>query len=63
MNKRVVLKKSWKNKFEKVYPVGTILQVDKELFTELIDEGYGDDYKGEYPPKKKLKIKMSNLNN
>ena len=56
---RVELKKSWSNWFRK-YPVGTILQVDRKLFNELINSGHVE-YKGDYPPKEKKKIELFNL--
>jgi len=58
---RVELKKSWTNTFGKKYPVGTILQVGKELRKELKERGFADDYSGKYPPEGKKKIELANL--
>lgn len=60
---RVILKKSWTNFFNRKYPVGTILQVGKELQKELKEKGYAEDYKGSYPPNGKIKIELANLKN
>jgi hypothetical protein len=57
---RVRLLKKWANQFGKSYPVGTVLQTDAELGSELIRLKYGEKYEGEYPPKK-LNISLNNL--
>ena len=49
---RVRLLKKWINTFGKSYPIGTVLQTDAELGSELIRLKYGEKYEGEYPPKK-----------
>jgi hypothetical protein len=60
---RVQLKKKWINTFGKSYPIGTILQTDAELGSELIRLKFADKYDGEYPPKDKTKINLEQLNN
>lgn len=55
MTCRVVLVKKWTNKFGKTYHVGTILQTDNILGSELIDQKYGKKYEGKYPPENKMK--------
>lgn len=59
---RVRLKKKWINTFGRSYPVGTVLQTDAYLGSELIRLKYGDKYEGEYPPEKQ-KINLEQLNN
>jgi hypothetical protein len=58
---RILLKKKWTNFQGKEYAVGTILQLTKQLASQLIADKIGDYYKGEYPPKKKFKIELSTL--
>lgn len=53
--KRVILKKKWTNTLGRTYPVGQIIQCDKELHSILIEDEIADDYSGDYPPKKKVK--------
>lgn len=55
MSHKVTLIKSWTNFQGRVYPVGQVLIVDKELRQQLIDEGVASIYEGEYPPKEKVK--------
>lgn len=57
---RVRLTKKWKNIFGREYPVGTVLQTDAELGSELIRLKYGVDYDGKYPPDK-MKMNLSDL--
>lgn len=57
---RVRLTKKWSNVFGREYPVGTVLQTDAHLGSELIRLKYGVDYDGKYPPDK-AKIKLSDL--
>lgn len=57
---RVRLLKKWVNQFGKSYPVGTVLQTDADLGSELIRLKYGVKYDEEYPPKK-LNISLNNL--
>lgn len=52
---KLILLKSWRNKFGKVYPVGQILQCDKELSRELITGKVAEQYSGKYPPEGKVK--------
>ena len=59
---RVKLKKKWKNEFGKEYPVNTILQLIPGKAIELIDGGIAEKYDGEYPPKQKVKMSLSQLN-
>ena len=60
MVNRIILSRAWASTF-KTYPVGTVLQVDNELFNLLITEKYGKKYDGEYPPKGKVKMKLEQL--
>jgi len=60
---RILLKKKWKNSQGKEYAVGTILQVIPNLGSQLIADKIGEFYEGPYPPRKKLKIELSQLNN
>lgn len=55
MTYRVILEKSWTNKQRKKYPVGTILQVDNTLGSQLINEKFGKKYEDKYPPEQKIK--------
>lgn len=55
---RIILLKSWTNHLGKVYPMGTVLQVDNELGSELIENKVGEKYNGEYPPKEKQKTEF-----
>jgi len=59
---RVRLLKKWVNAFGKSYPIGTVLQTNAELGSELIRLKYGVIHNGEYPPKK-VKINLEQLNN
>jgi hypothetical protein len=52
---KVILKRSWTNKFGKKYPVGTVLPCDNVLSAELINKQFGDLYTGKYPPEGKAK--------
>lgn len=58
---RVRLTKKWVNAFGKSYPVGTVLQTNGELGSELIRLKYGVVYEDKYPPEKQ-KIKLEQLN-
>jgi len=55
MRRRVVLIASWTNIRGKKYPVGQIIQGDKELTEELINSGKAKRYEGRYPPREKVK--------
>lgn len=56
---RIILVKSWTHPYRtKPYPVGTILQVDNELGSELIENEIAEKYNGEYPPKEKQKTEF-----
>jgi hypothetical protein len=57
---RVRLTKKWKNLFGREYPVGTVLQTDAHLGSDLIRLKYGVEYDGKYPPDK-AKINLSDL--
>jgi hypothetical protein len=59
---RVRLKKKWSNMFGRSYPIGTVLQTDDYLGSELIRLKYADKYDGRYPPEKQ-KINLEQLNN
>jgi hypothetical protein len=61
MTPRVELKKSWTNEFGRVYPVGTVLQMTPNKASELIRKKIAEKYSGEYPPKGKRKINLSQL--
>ncbi len=58
---RIILKKSWKMNERRTYAVGTILQVDNELRDKLLKSKKGELYEGEYPPKDKQKINLTEL--
>jgi hypothetical protein len=60
---RIMIKKAWVNKFGRQYPVGSVLTVTPNLGSELIRQKVADKYTGEYPPNKKQKINLSQLNN
>lgn len=60
---RVILTRKWKNMFGREYPVGTILQVTPQLGSDLIRLKTANKYTGDYPPKTKQKIELSQLNN
>lgn len=49
----VKLSKSWTNVFGKKYPIGTPLQVHKDLGRKLIEDGYGEEYDGSRQVKSK----------
>lgn len=48
--------------FGRSYPVGTVLQTDADLGSELIRLKYGVKYEGKYPPIEKIKINLEQLN-
>jgi hypothetical protein len=54
----VILKKSWTNKFNRTYPIGTILKVDNMLGSDLIKSKVAEKYSEEYPPKGKTKTEF-----
>jgi len=56
--RKVVLSKSWVNRFGRKYPIGQIILCDKDLEWELKMGGYAEGYEGEYPPKKKVKTNL-----
>jgi hypothetical protein len=60
---RVTLLKKWANMFGKEYPVGTILQTDDVLASELIGSKIAEVYTGPYPPVEKMKLDLKQLNN
>lgn len=62
---RVILKKAVrKNEWSsKVWPVNQVLVVTQERAEELIASGSAVVYKGEFPPKKKQKMNLSQLKN
>lgn len=51
---KVILKKSWTNKFGRKYPIGQFMRVDKELGQYLKENGYAEDteIKGTKPAQK-----------
>ena len=59
---RVRLVKKWVNTFGKSYPIGTVLQTNADLGSELIRLKVGEKYEGEYPPEK-MKFNLEQLNN
>lgn len=59
---RAKLLKSYKHPNKsKAWAVGTVVQGTSRWISELIHDGYAVKYDGEYPPKEKLKINLSNL--
>ena len=46
--------------FGREYPIGTVLQTDAELGSQLIRLKYGVEYDGKYPPDK-LKMNLSDI--
>jgi len=62
MKNRIILKKSWQHPYRnEPYPVGTILQPDNPLREYLIGNKIAKEYKGDYPPKQKVKIELEHL--
>jgi hypothetical protein len=57
---RVRLVKKWVNIFGREYPVGSVLQTDSTLGSELIRLKFGVKYDGKYPPEK-MNISLSEL--
>lgn len=55
---RIILEKSWENHLGKVYPIGTILQVDNNLANDLLSSEIGKIYDGKYPPREKTKTEF-----
>ena len=59
---RIILLKSWQHPYKsKPYAVGSILQCAPYLAMELLADKIGKLYEGEYPPKEKLKMDLSQL--
>jgi hypothetical protein len=58
---KIILKRSWTNKFGRKYPINQILTVDGDLGSSLIKEGVAEKYEGEYPPRSKKKMDLSNI--
>lgn len=58
MSYKIILKKKWTNRLGRVYPIGSIIQGDKELAKKLIESKTGDKYEGEYPPRGKVKTDL-----
>ena len=52
---RVELIRSWIHPLGRKYPVGQIIQCDRELHDKLHEDGYAKDYTGKYPPVGKSK--------
>lgn len=42
-------------------PAGSVMVVTQEKWKELFDLGHAEEYKGEFPPKKKQKMNLSQL--
>lgn len=59
---RVRLIKKWKNVFDKEYRIGTVLTLMPEKSEELIKRGIAIKYEGDYPPRIKHKMNLSQLN-
>jgi len=55
---KVILKRAWKSSLGKTYPIGQVLGVTNELGSELIKSKTAEEYKGEYPPKQKVKTEF-----
>lgn len=57
---RVILKKaSWILK--RKMPVGTVMVITNEKANELFQNGEAEEYKGQFPPKKKHRLNLSQL--
>lgn len=60
---RVRLLKKYHHKLKrKPWPVGSIIQITNNFASEMFAEGIAEPYFGEYPPKEKMKMDLSNLN-
>jgi hypothetical protein len=58
----IILKKAWRHPYKsKPYAVGTVLQCDDELGTELIKKKIGEVYSGPYPPMEKMNMGLNEL--
>lgn len=56
---RVRLLKSYKHEYKsKSWPVGQVLQLSTQLASELIGNKTAELYKGDYPPKSKMKSEL-----
>jgi len=61
---RIQLLRSWKHPYKKKpEAVGTVLQVINSLAMELLADKRAKIYEGVYPPKQKMKMNLSQLNN
>lgn len=60
---KVIFIRSYRTKRGKIYPVNHVQTVDEFQGSMLISEGYAKKYEGEYPPKKKVKMDLKQLNN
>lgn len=59
---RIILKKSVKKSTSsKYWAVGTVMVVTDEFGNSLVKKGSASIYGGEFPPKKKTKIELSQL--
>jgi hypothetical protein len=61
---RARLIKPYKHQYKtKPWPVGRIIQGTTQFISDLIHDGYAEEYKGSYPPKKedKMKIQLKQL--
>jgi hypothetical protein len=56
---KVILLKSWTNSIGIKYPIGTVIPFWDGFAKELIRDGVGRKYDGEYPPQKKAKINLN----
>jgi len=55
----IFTKRCFFNRHKRV--VGNITTVRQDIADSLIDKGLAEQYKGEYPPKKKTKINLKDL--
>ena len=58
--KKAVRKNTWSTK---TWPVGTVLVATQECAQEWLSNGSAVEYKGEFPPKKKQQMNLSQLKN
>jgi hypothetical protein len=54
---RLRLLRKWENHGD-VYPRGTIISISTGMAKRMIEEKRAEEYKGEYPPKRKMKTNL-----
>lgn len=57
---RIRLLRAWIHSIKK-FPIGTVLRVHNSEAKKKIMRGEAEEYKGEYPPKKKMKMNLSTI--